>query len=80
MTDLPLPRIDSVLCSGCGRCIEVCLPQALALVDGKAVLTHPERCTRCALCEDLCPEGAIALPFLIVFAPAEAGSARGKHG
>ena len=46
----------------------ICPVQVLANVNGKAELVHPERCTYCALCEDLCPEDAIALPFLIVFA------------
>jgi NAD-dependent dihydropyrimidine dehydrogenase PreA subunit len=38
-------------------------------VAGKAVLAHPERCTYCTVCENVCPEDAIALPFLIVLAP-----------
>jgi NAD-dependent dihydropyrimidine dehydrogenase PreA subunit len=37
-------------------------------VDGKAVLRYPDKCTYCSACEDACPEGAIALPFLIVLA------------
>lgn len=69
MTNLPLLRIDGVLCTGCGRCVEVCLPRTLALANGKAHLAHPNRCTWCGLCEDLCPEGAIGLPMQIVFAP-----------
>lgn len=71
MTNLPLPRIDAVLCSGCERCVEVCPVGALAQVKGKAMLLYPDRCTYCALCEDLCPDGAIALPFLIVFAASQ---------
>ncbi len=43
--------------------------QALGQVAGKAFLAHPERCTYCTVCEDVCPEDAIALPFLIVLAP-----------
>lgn len=63
-----LPRIDAARCTGCERCIEICPTQALAQVDGKAMLLYPERCTFCTLCEDICPANAIALPFLIVFA------------
>ena len=44
---------------------------ALAQVNGQALLLHPQRCTYCALCEELCPDGAIALPFLIVFAASQ---------
>jgi formate hydrogenlyase subunit 6/NADH:ubiquinone oxidoreductase subunit I len=71
MPNLPLPRISAALCSGCERCVEICPTQALAQVDGKAVLLYPDRCTYCALCEELCPDNAIALPFLIVFADSQ---------
>jgi ferredoxin len=33
---------------------------------GKAALLHPELCTYCAGCEDICPVAAIELPYLIV--------------
>jgi len=69
MTALPLPIIDVDLCTGCGRCVEECPTQALLLVAGKASLAFPTRCTYCTACEDICPEGAIALPFLIVMSP-----------
>ena len=68
MATLPLPRIDSVACTGCGLCIELCATNALEQRLGKAVLTRPESCTYCRLCEDRCPENAIALPFLITLA------------
>jgi NAD-dependent dihydropyrimidine dehydrogenase PreA subunit len=32
----------------------------------KAMLTRPDLCTYCTACEDVCPVGAIELPFLIV--------------
>ena len=64
----PLPTIDAVRCTGCGRCVEQCPTHALATVDDKAVLAIPELCTYCTLCEDICPVDAIALPFLIVVA------------
>jgi MinD superfamily P-loop ATPase len=62
-----LPEIDHQLCTGCGDCISVCEPQALALVDGKAVITAPELCEYEGGCEPACPVGAIQLPFLVVF-------------
>lgn len=61
MSNLPLPRIVAALCTGCGRCVEICPTQALGQVNGKAVLVCPDRCTYCALCEDLCPDNAIVL-------------------
>lgn len=68
MTQLPLPEIDATLCTGCGRCVDVCPTDALAQKDDKAVLAYPDQCTYCVECEDICPEGAIGLPFLVVLA------------
>lgn len=72
----PLPIIDLNLCTGCHRCVDVCPAYALAQIDGKANLHHPDRCTYCTACEDVCPEGAIELPFLVVFAAADHPSAQ----
>jgi formate hydrogenlyase subunit 6/NADH:ubiquinone oxidoreductase subunit I len=68
MAELPLPRINRELCTGCRACVDVCPVQALAQVGDKAVLAFPQLCTYCTACEDICPEGAISLPFLVVFA------------
>jgi len=62
-----LPEIDHRHCTGCGACIPVCEPQALALVDGKAVIAAPDLCEYEGGCEPACPVGAIQLPFLVVF-------------
>ncbi len=70
MTSIVLPEINENLCTGCGACLLVCRPQALALVEGKAVLARPDLCEYDGGCEPACPEGAIRLPYLIVFAGA----------
>lgn len=61
-----MPRIDRARCTGCKQCVETCPVDALSQVDGKAQLTRPEKCIYCLACEDICPQGAIELPFLIV--------------
>jgi ferredoxin len=61
-----LPHINLELCIGCADCIAVCPTHALGQQNSKAALIHPNLCTYCILCEDICPVGAIELPFLIV--------------
>jgi thioredoxin reductase (NADPH) len=60
----PRPMINASLCIGCGTCVDSC-PETgtLALVQGKAILAHPERCVGHADCVRVCPTSAIALTF-----------------
>jgi putative YpdA family bacillithiol system oxidoreductase len=56
------PLINASMCIGCGSCVHAC-PEAgtLELVNGKAILAHPERCTGHAKCAEVCPTQAITL-------------------
>ena len=54
-----IPRIDKEKCTVCGRCVEVCMFNALAKV-GKNILVFPQLCHGCGSCTWNCPEGAIA--------------------
>jgi 2-oxoglutarate ferredoxin oxidoreductase subunit delta len=49
-------------CKGCGICVAFCPRKVLQLNPmGKSFLAHPEKCTRCRLCEVLCPDFAITV-------------------
>jgi MinD superfamily P-loop ATPase len=53
------PQINSEKCTGCGRCAEVCVYNALAVVN-KQVIFFKELCHACGSCALNCPENAIS--------------------
>jgi MinD superfamily P-loop ATPase len=55
---IPVPEVDEVRCTRCGRCADFCQSHAI-LCLGNAVLTFPELCHGCGGCALLCPEHAI---------------------
>jgi MinD superfamily P-loop ATPase len=54
-----IPQVDAEKCTHCGRCAEVCVWHAIAVV-GEKVLIFPELCHGCGSCTLNCPEGAIS--------------------
>lgn len=54
-----IPQVDAEKCTYCGRCAEVCVWHAIAVV-GEKVLIFPELCHGCGSCTLNCPEGAIS--------------------
>ena len=55
---IQVPEVDLERCTFCGRCAEVCVWHAIAVV-GQRVLIFPELCHGCGSCTLNCPEGAI---------------------
>ncbi len=55
---IPVPVIDEQKCTHCGKCSEVCVYNALAVLK-TMVMTFPELCHGCGACAYLCPEKAI---------------------
>jgi MinD superfamily P-loop ATPase len=53
-----IPEVDYERCTFCGRCAEVCVWHAIAVV-GRKVLIFPELCHGCGSCTLNCPEDAI---------------------
>lgn len=55
---VPIPKVDETKCTYCGKCAEICVYNALAVIKEK-VLAFPELCHGCGACSYLCPESAI---------------------
>jgi MinD superfamily P-loop ATPase len=55
---IPVPEVDEVHCTRCGRCGEFCQAHAIVCL-GNAILTFPELCHGCGGCTLVCPEQAI---------------------
>ncbi len=53
-----IPAVNLERCNFCGRCAEVCVWHAMAVVGSK-VLVFPELCHGCGSCTLNCPEGTI---------------------
>lgn len=66
---IPVPKVDESKCDGCGKCQEVCVYNAIAVVNpvrgsisngvNKKVLIFPELCHGCGACSYFCPQHAI---------------------
>ena len=52
-------RVDSKKCTGCGRCLKVCLAGCFEVVQKTARITSLEWCMECSACWYICPEDAV---------------------
>ena len=66
MKPIPTIDIDGVLCKGCGICVDVCKFGVLEMSAERGQqgylmprASHPEKCTRCMLCDLSCPDVAL---------------------
>ncbi len=53
-----VPEVDENRCTGCGKCAEFCMFNALG-VAGSSVMVFDELCHNCGGCMMVCPNGAI---------------------
>jgi MinD superfamily P-loop ATPase len=64
-TYIPIPEIDEEKCNYCGKCAEICVYNAIAVIapdDGDKkgkFLVFPSLCHGCGACSALCPQNAI---------------------
>jgi MinD superfamily P-loop ATPase len=54
-----IPVVDESRCTYCGKCAEVCVYHAIAVL-GQKTLVFPQLCHGCGSCTALCPELAIS--------------------
>ncbi|MBI3190014.1 MAG: NAD(P)-binding domain-containing protein, partial [Ignavibacteriales bacterium] len=57
------PRIDVMICIGCGSCVRACPEDVLGIVEGRAAVVHGGRCVGHAVCADACPVSGITMGF-----------------
>lgn len=50
--------IDSIKCTGCGNCVDVC-PQQAITIDSNVAVVNQELCVQCGACVAICPTSAI---------------------
>lgn len=55
--------VDPNLCTGCEKCLEVCIYGGMEVIDHVAVIDREgkDRCKGCGRCERVCPTGAITI-------------------
>jgi len=53
--------LDTALCNGCGRCVEVCPHAVFSMVSHLATIVSRDTCMECGACQLNCPEAAIAV-------------------
>jgi len=51
-------EVDAAHCNGCARCMDVCISDAVRMIDGRAVI-DPTKCVKCEKCVEICPVNAI---------------------
>ncbi|MDP4128117.1 MAG: mercury methylation ferredoxin HgcB [Bacillota bacterium] len=52
-------KLEPGLCTGCGKCIEVCPHQVFKIFDSKSTIFDKDRCIECGACVKNCPFHAL---------------------
>lgn len=73
-------RLAPEKCTGCGKCLEVCPRNVLALQDKKLRLAEKDRCIECGACVRNCPFDALWVKTGVGCAAAVINSALGRTG
>jgi NAD-dependent dihydropyrimidine dehydrogenase PreA subunit len=80
LTKVTTLRLQEELCSGCGRCLEVCPQQVFLLAARKAVIVDIDACMECGACAKNCPVQALAVASGVGCASGLINLWRREHG
>jgi len=61
LKDIPEVKINTDWCKSCGICVAFCPRKVLEMGMFYAQVAHPEACSGCKMCENLCPDFAITV-------------------
>ena len=61
LDDVVTLELNSGLCTGCGKCIEVCPHGVFVIENKKAVMEDRDACIECGACVLNCPAGALSV-------------------
>ena len=58
-------KVDESKCTGCGRCLVICVVNLWKMEDGIASIrdNYKEKCLECASCYQVCSTGAIEFEY-----------------
>lgn len=62
----PLPKVDKLLCLGCGKCAESCPSRVITIENGVATMTG-SGCISCFCCQEMCPVHAVSVKRVLKF-------------
>lgn len=61
LRDVATLGLNGPLCTGCGRCAEVCPHAVFVIENRKAVITDKDACMECGACASNCEFGALTV-------------------
>jgi NAD-dependent dihydropyrimidine dehydrogenase PreA subunit len=61
LKDVVSLQYDASVCTGCGRCEQVCPRGVFKMQGNKAVITDKDRCIECGACASNCAFDAISV-------------------
>ncbi|MBD3196372.1 MAG: hypothetical protein GF317_15040 [Candidatus Lokiarchaeota archaeon] len=56
-------KVNQNICTGCAKCLNVCLAGCYELLDHKVKIRSLKECMECSACWYICPEEAIKFSY-----------------